>query len=242
MGSTNADLKQRAREGEPSGAVLVAEEQTAGRGRLGRSWTAPPRSGLAVSVLLRPDVPGAQWGWLPLLVGLAAVRAVERTASRASEGASAASGPRVGLKWPNDVMLDDRKAGGVLVERVETTDGPAAVAGLGLNVSLAEDELPVPQATSLQLAGLAVDRDPLLRAYLRGLALVVEAWETGRALREEYQDACVTLGRQVVVTMPGDRPAVTGEAVDVDEGGRLVVVGADGRPVTLSAGEVQHVR
>jgi BirA family transcriptional regulator, biotin operon repressor / biotin---[acetyl-CoA-carboxylase] ligase len=239
IGSTNAELRERARSGEAAGAVLVAEEQTSGRGRLGRTWSAPARSGLAVSVLLRPEaVPSARWGWLPLLVGLAAVRGVDAVADAVVDAAD----PRVGLKWPNDVMVGDRKTGGVLVERVETDQGPAAVAGLGLNVSLRDDELPVPQATSLRLAGRQVDRDPLLRAYLRALADLVQRWQRGESLRDEYRQECLTLGRQVSVALPGGRPPVTGEAVDVDDAGRLVVVAAGGVRQALSAGEVQHVR
>jgi len=238
-GSTNADLRDRALAGEPEGAVLVAEEQTAGRGRLDRRWAAPARSGLAVSVLLRPsEVPAARWGWLPLLVGLCAVRAAQHVA-RLSDPATV---PSLSVKWPNDILAADRKLGGVLVERVDTRAGPAAVAGLGLNVSLREDELPVPTAGSLHLAGAThVDRDPLLRAYLRGLADTYRPWRNGRSVREEYRAVCSTIGRDVVVTLPGGRAAVTGTAVDVDEVGRLVVESPDGR-TALSSGEVQHVR
>lgn len=161
-GSTNSDLVARAAAGSvEEGAVLVAEEQTAARGRLDRRWSAPPRSGLFFSVLLRPrEVPVARWGWLPLLTGVAVATGLAR-----------AAGVDTALKWPNDLLVtvggEERKAGGILAERAGD-DG--VVIGVGINVSLRADELPVPQAGSLALAGAAgTDRDPLLRAVLRGL-------------------------------------------------------------------------
>jgi BirA family biotin operon repressor/biotin-[acetyl-CoA-carboxylase] ligase len=250
-GSTNADLSVRARAGEAEGSVLVAEEQTTGRGRLNRTWHAPPRSGLAVSVLLRPaEVPTARWAWLPLLVGLVACEALVHVSDLAHPGQSPLP---VEVKWPNDLVVDDRKLGGVLVERVDTPIGPAAVVGLGLNVSLTSAELPVSQATSVHREGApGVDRAPLLRAYLRELADAYQLWRQGRSPREDYLPRCVTLGRKVRVVLPGDRADVVGTAVDVDEGGRLVVElssvgrstsdGAEARWVALSSGEVEHVR
>ncbi|MEU1950182.1 biotin--[acetyl-CoA-carboxylase] ligase, partial [Streptomyces sp. NPDC020125] len=143
-GSTNTDLVTRARAGAPEGAVLVAEEQTAGRGRLDRAWTAPARSGLFFSILLQPadaGVPTERWGWLPLLAGVASAGALSRTA-----------GVDTALKWPNDLLVtvagEERKFGGILAERA----GDAVVIGMGLNVSLRADELPVPTAGSLALA------------------------------------------------------------------------------------------
>ena len=144
-GSTNADLAAAARTGEagqPGGAaVLVAEHQLTGRGRLNRSWQAPFRSALTVSVLVHPQAPMARWPWLPLLSGVAVAEAVRR-----------AAGVDATLKWPNDVLVEDRKLAGVLVERVETPVGPAAVLGIGLNVSATRAELPVVAATSLALS------------------------------------------------------------------------------------------
>ncbi len=132
-GSTNQDLVDRAVRGDAEeGAVLVAEEQTAGRGRLDRQWTAPPRSGLFFSVLLTPaEVPVRHWGWLPLLTGVAV-----------ATGLSRAAGVDTSLKWPNDLLVtvdgQERKAGGILAERAG--DG-GVVIGIGVNVSLREDEL-----------------------------------------------------------------------------------------------------
>lgn len=220
-GSTNSDLVARAAKGEVTeGAVLVAEEQTAGRGRLDRQWTAPPRSGLFFSVLLAPsEVPVARWGWLPLLTGVAV-----------ATGLSRAAGVDTALKWPNDLLVTvggaERKAGGILAERAGD-DG--VVIGVGINVSLKDDELPVPTAGSLGLAGaVSTDRDPLLRGVLRSLEEWYGTWrEAGgdpgpSGLQEAYAAGCATLGRVVRAELPGDR-SVVGEAVAVDGDGRLVL-------------------
>jgi BirA family biotin operon repressor/biotin-[acetyl-CoA-carboxylase] ligase len=232
-GSTNADVAAAARAGAPAGLVLAADRQTAGRGRAGRVWQAPARSGLAVSVLLRPTAPRETWGWLPLLAGLAVVGPL-----------APMSGLDLGLKWPNDVLVSgERKLAGLLAEVVDD----AVVVGLGLNVSLRPDELPVPTATSLALEGSdVVDRDPVLRAVLRGLAERYRAFEAAggdaaaAGLADAYRSACRTLGRQVRVELPGDR-TLSGEAVAVDDAGRLVVRTADGM-TTLAAGDVVHLR
>lgn len=173
-GSTNSDLAERARPGDlAEGTVLVAEEQTAGRGRLERSWTAPPRSGLFLSVYLEPgdDVPVERWGWVPLLAGVAA-----------ATGLAKAAGVDTALKWPNDLLVtvegEERKAGGILGEFA----GDGIVVGLGINVSLRADELPAPTAGSLALAGaVSTDRETLLRAVLRSLEHWYGEWK-GRAV------------------------------------------------------------
>lgn len=234
--STNADLVDLARSGAPEGTLVTTDHQAAGRGRLGRTWTSPARSGLAVSVLLRPvQVPVERWSWLPLLVGIAAGEAVHRT-----------TGVETGLKWPNDLMVGDDKLAGILLERVETPDGPAAVAGLGLNVSAREDELPVSHATSLLLSGATTtDRTVVLRAYARALEALYLSWvrtggEPAAGLRDSYVRRCVTLGQQVVVT-GSDGTTLSGEARTVDDAGRLVLA-VDGRPRAVSAGDVTHLR
>lgn len=219
-GSTNAVVAERAREGEPAGLVVVAEAQSAGRGRLGRTWTSPPRAGLTFSVLVRPDLLPGQWPWLPLLTGLAVATAVrEQTELDAV------------LKWPNDVLVGGRKLCGVLVEVPQTG---AAVLGVGLNVTTRADELPHAQATSLLLAGATtVDRGTLLRAVLRALGSALTDLDAGRA---GYRSLCSTLGQRVRVELPGDR-SVEGTADAVDDGGRLVVDGT-----AYGAGDVVHLR
>lgn len=230
-GSSNADLAARAAEDE--GIVLVAEYQNAGRGRLDRTWTAPPRSGLFFSVLLHPgDVPVARWGWLPLLAGVAAAEAVTRV-----------SGVDVRLKWPNDLMVGERKLAGILAERA----GEGVVLGIGLNVSLREDELPVPGAISLALAGAATtDRSPLLRAVLREMETLYRRWSAAggdarlSGLHTAYTAACATIGRRVRVQLPAGRVLI-GTATGIDDDGRLLVDGPDGTEA-VGAGDVVHVR
>jgi BirA family biotin operon repressor/biotin-[acetyl-CoA-carboxylase] ligase len=248
-GSTNADLVAAARGGAAAGAVLVAEAQTAGRGRLGRVWQAPPRAGLTFSLLLRPAVPGVRLTWLPLLTGVAVATAVERLTERAAGGdfgavAGGGGAVRPTLKWPNDVLVGERKLGGILVER----SGDAAIVGVGLNVGLRPEELPVPAATSLAIERAAVtDRGMLLRAILREFERWYEPWvaaggDPGRSgVRAAYRAVCATLGRDVRVELPGER-VLSGTAIDIEDGGRLLVRMADGGEEAVGVGDVIHVR
>ena len=230
-GSTNADLAALPAPAE--GVVRVAEHQSAGRGRAARTWSAPPRSGLTFSVLLRPPpATRARWGWLPLLAGVAVATAVRRVGEVEAR-----------LKWPNDVLVGDRKLAGVLAE----VAGGAVVVGVGLNVTLRADELPVPTATSLLLAGAATtDRDTVLRAVLRELAQRYTHWLEADAdpvtsgLLTTYRAMCTTLGRDVTARLP-DGTTRTGHARDVDGGGRLVLATPDG-DLTLAAADVVHLR
>ncbi|MFJ8697091.1 biotin--[acetyl-CoA-carboxylase] ligase [Streptomyces roseolilacinus] len=236
-GSTNTDLASRAAE-LPEGAVLVAEEQTSGRGRLDRAWSAPARSGLFFSVLLKPDVPAQRLAWLPLLTGVAVATALAR-----------AAGVDTALKWPNDLLVtvggEERKAGGILAERA---GDHGVVVGVGLNVTLRADELPVPTAGSLALAdAVCTDRDPLLRAVLRSLEEWYGRWTAAggdpaaSGLQAAYAAGCATLGRTVRAELPGDR-ALTGEAAAIDGDGRLVVATPDGRREAVGAGDIVHLR
>ncbi|HET6529303.1 MAG TPA: biotin--[acetyl-CoA-carboxylase] ligase [Actinoplanes sp.] len=236
-GSTNADVADAARAGAPEGLVVVAEQQVAGRGRRDRVWVSPPRAGLTLSVLLRPaGVPNRHWGWLPLLAGVALRETVHRIAELDAS-----------LKWPNDLLLGDAKAAGVLAEVV----GDAVVVGIGLNVTTRADELPSTTglpATSLQLAGArSADRDPLLKALLRGLAQWYAGWrEAGGdaemcGLLGAYRRGCATLGREVRVELPGGEE-LAGEATTVDNDGQMVIRTADGTDHRVSAGDVVHVR
>jgi len=239
-GSTNADLAELARGGAHAGSVLVADHQTAGRGRQGRTWTAPPGSGVAMSVLLRPrpDVPAGHWTWLPLIAGLAVAEGLRRT-----------SGAPALLKWPNDVLVGERKVCGILAERVETPADPACVIGMGINVTLGAYELPVPTATSLSilvadgLARAVPSRTDLIATVLAGLELLYLRWEAEAAnasLAAAYRERSDTLGRRVRVLVAGDR-LVEGVADDIDPDGRLVVRTSSGVE-TLSAGEVINLR
>ncbi len=242
-GSTNADLLARAAAGAPEGVVLAAEEQRAGRGRMGRAWVSPPRSALTFSFLLRPEtVPPALLGWLPLLTGLAVTSAVRAVTAVDAQ-----------LKWPNDVLVRDAKLAGILAE----ASAGAVVVGIGLNVSTEPDELPPASpgpdcagplpATSLRAEGWASpDRDLLLTAVLGELEHWYLAWRHAGGdpqrcgLAEEYTRRCATLGRQVRVELPGGH-LVRGLAAGIDPVGRLLVRVPDGE-LPVAAGDVVHVR
>ncbi|MGC5545010.1 biotin--[acetyl-CoA-carboxylase] ligase [Streptomyces griseus] len=238
-GSTNTDLAGRARTGAVGeGAVLVAEEQTAGRGRLERTWTAPPRSGLFLSVHLEPgDIPVERWGWVPLLAGVAAATGLAKSA-----------GVDMSLKWPNDLLVsvegEERKTGGILGEFA----GDGIVVGLGVNVSLRADELPAPTAGSLALAGaVSTDRETLLRAVLRSLEDWYGRWKAAggdaaaSGLQAAYAAGCATLDRTVRAELPGGKSLV-GEAVAIDGDGRLVLSTEGGLQQPVSAGDIVHLR
>jgi BirA family biotin operon repressor/biotin-[acetyl-CoA-carboxylase] ligase len=147
------------------------------------------------------------------------------------------------LKWPNDVLVGDRKLAGILVERVTGPAGPVAIVGVGINVH--QTELPVPQATSLALEGATLDRADLLEAVLAGMAGELAGWRSSggdpAGLRASYRAQCGTLGLDVRVELPGGE-TVEGRAEDVDELGRLVVRGPGGETRALSAGDVVHLR
>lgn len=212
--------------------VVIADHQTSGRGRLDRSWVAPPGSALTFSATVDPAVEPAAWPLVPLAAGLAVAAAVRRAGGAAT------------VKWPNDVLLDGgdgslRKLAGILVERVG--DPPLAVVGIGINVSITEAELPVPTATSLSLAGVTVERATLFGWVLEELDAALQQMRGDRAgFLDRYRQECSTVGRDVQVSLPGGS-ALTGPALSVDESGRLVVEGPDGAQA-VAAGDVVHVR
>jgi BirA family biotin operon repressor/biotin-[acetyl-CoA-carboxylase] ligase len=236
-GSTNDDVAALAVAGAPEGTSVVAEMQTAGRGRLGREWVSPMGAGLWVSVLVRPGtVDKDRWGWLSLMAGLAARDAVR-----------AATGVKAQLKWPNDLVVNaaacggdagPRKLGGILSQVV---DDQGVAIGIGINVALRSQELPVPQATSVFLEGGSPDREALLVALLATLHDRLAQWRRADpALVDDYREACLTIGRLVDVKMP-DGSDVQGVVTGIDEAGHLKVAhGEDVRTVT--AGDVFHAR
>ena len=234
-GSTNAVVAARAREGAADGLVVAAEHQSSGRGRLGRTWTTPARSALLFSVLLRPaTVPPARWPWLGLLTPLAVAAAVRSVGELPAQ-----------VKWPNDVLIDDRKLAGILLERVDTPAGPAAVVGIGLNVTLREAERPHPAATSLALEGAATtDRVTVLTAVLRELAARYQTWYDAEGdpstVLADYTELSATLGREVRAELP-DGTTFIGTATGLDPDGRLLVQTPTG-PRPLAAADVTHLR
>jgi len=231
-GSTNADLLARASSGaDIGGAVLIAEHQTAGRGRQGRGWSATPRAQITMSVgVAVVDVPVAAWGWLTLATGVAVVDAVARV-----------TGVQAGLKWPNDVLAGGGKLAGILAEVAR----PYVVIGLGLNVTQAPEEGGGPGATSLLDLGVtAPDRGALVVALLEELAARIAAWRTARGadaqLAADYRARSLTLGTRVRAQLPGG-DEVVGTARDIDDEGRLCIQ-IDTQTVTVSAGDVVHLR
>lgn len=243
-GSTNDELVASAAT-EPDFSVVVTGSQTAGRGRLGRVWVAPPGASLSVSVLLRPVLPTGQplplehFGWLPLIAGAAMSAAIQ----------SLVPG-RVGLKWPNDVQIDGLKVCGLLAELAP--GGDAVVMGSGVNLTLTREQLPTPVSTSLALEGANLEGDALadavLSSYLQNLRALYEAFlhagaDVGASGTQSLvAGLCTTLGKQVRVELPGGGDII-GTATALDETGRLVVRRAsDGLVSAVAAGDVTHLR
>jgi BirA family biotin operon repressor/biotin-[acetyl-CoA-carboxylase] ligase len=248
-GSTNADVQALARSGAPEGVVLVADHQSAGRGRRDRRWDAPPGSSLLMSVLTRPGRMGLaddQLHLVPTALGVAA-----------AEAARAATGADIGLKWPNDLVASTRAAGGgqdrrklsgILSESVlDRGVVDALVVGIGVNVNWPADlpgELADTAVALNHLAGRELDRAELLRALL----VAFDRWYGGlgttegrRAVRTRYRELSATLARRVRVETPAG--AIVGDAVDVDDEGRLLVVDeCPDRPRAIAVGDVIHLR
>jgi BirA family biotin operon repressor/biotin-[acetyl-CoA-carboxylase] ligase len=236
IGSTNAELIGRATDpaegGAPEGTVLVAEHQVTGRGRLDRVWASPPRAGLTVSFLVRPEVPAARKGWLPLLTGVAL-----------AESVSEVTGVLPSLKWPNDLLAaDGRKLAGILAE----TSGTAVVVGTGLNVSTTAAELPDSGTSLARITGGTVDRGTVLLAFLRAVERRYRRWvdvlgdPVSSGLAHDYLAWSSTVGTEVAVALP-DGSTLEGVAQAVDWDGRLVVATAGGT-IELASGDVRHVR
>jgi BirA family biotin operon repressor/biotin-[acetyl-CoA-carboxylase] ligase len=264
-GSTNSDLISAAITGGqanwPELSVYVTGYQNAGRGRAGRAWIAPAGSSLFVSVLVRRnDIALDTLAWLPLLGGLAMARAVTgRLQAAADQGSelAALNLAKVGVKWPNDVLVGERKVSGVLSELLPDLSG--VVVGAGLNVTLTNEQLPVETATSLALlgdpavaAGSVVDAqtlDDILSRYLTAFRDELSAFvahqgngsATGSGLQTRVSLACSSLGQEVRVIMPGDQE-LWGVAKSIDEQGRLVVETTGGKTVAVSAGDIVHLR
>lgn len=249
VGSTNSDLVARVSSEEgsswPDFSVIATDTQVAGKGRLGRDWSAPAGASLAVSVLLRPHTPAGRplppesLGWFGLLAGLAMTRACNSVLPK---------GKKAMIKWPNDVLISGRKVCGVLSELVTTPDDIALVVGTGVNIALAEDQLPVPTATSLAIEGAHTSVDELLAAYLTEFSRITKVFVSAAGnvrssgLLDQIRDECDTIGRSVRVELPsGENPV--GTAIGINEEGSLVVEMANcAEPLVVSAGDVTHLR
>ena len=248
-GSTNDDVVAGLRsdpDAWPHASLLVADHQTAGHGRTGRTWTTPERAALTCTFVARPRSGPGTYGWLPLLAGLGTVRAL-----RATAGVPAA------LKWPNDVVVDTgeepvagwgtaRKVAGVLAQAVPEV--PAVAVGIGVNVHQDRAALPVPWATSLALAGSrAVDRSTVLVALGAALDELARRWvatdgdAVAAGLADEVAAVCTTLGQEVRVELPGGG-TLTGTARSLAPDGALEVTDGSGAVHLVHAGDVEHVR
>ena len=242
-GSTNTELVARA-DGLADFAVLVTDNQTSGRGRLGRQWVAPPGEAIAISVLLRPVLPSGEplglehYGWLPLISGLAMTRAL----------APVVPTHNVTLKWPNDVLVDGRKVSGLLGELLQS--GTALVMGAGVNLTISEAQLPTATSTSLALNGAQTEglADAVLSGYLMQLQALYTAFLQAGADAQRsgisalVNDLCSTLSQSVRVELPGG-DQLLGTAIDVDGSGRLRVRrSVDDAIVAVAAGDVTHLR
>lgn len=240
-GSTNADLLAAAGRGAADRTVLIADTQTAGRGRRDRSWVSPAGSGLYLSVLLRPmTVPAERLGTLGMVAGLALTHL------------AAAAGVTANLKWPNDLLVGDAKCAGVLSEAEPDGAGRAVVVGVGVNVAALPADVPAGPgglaATSLAEHGATTtDRGRLAATWLRAFVELERAWRRAEGdvarsgVLTGYRQACGTIGRRVRVELP-DATSRTGIATDVDPGGRLVLDLADGGSYPISAGDVVRLR
>jgi len=232
IGSTNDRARALLDEAGGEGRAIVAEQQTAGRGRRARSWVSPPERNLMVSVAIRPRIAAGDAWQLGAAAALAA------------RDACGAFAP-VALKWPNDIVaLDGAKVGGLLLETtIDAGQVGQAVIGIGLNVNWSRADMPVEireGATSLcELAAVAIDRVELLNALLDALDTELIAVETGSTPLARYRDACVTLGTEVVVETATGR--VEGRATGIDDGGALVVETRAGS-IALTSGEILRLR
>ena len=229
--STNTQAKAMAQQGAPHGTVLVAEHQTGGRGRMGRSFSSPAGVGLYLSVILRPGCPAQELMHLTCAAGVAACNAVQKVC-----------GIRPGIKWINDLILQNRKLGGILTEMsVDTKTGLTeyAVIGIGINCLQQTQDFPheiQDMAISLRSAGVTVDIPVLAAALINELHQMSLQLHTSKNLMATYRQDCVTLGREVVL-MGNDAPQ-RGTALDVDDAGALLVRLEDGSVHAVNSGEV----
>lgn len=224
-GSTQNDLLQLVESNNAlDGQVIATEFQSDGRGRLDRTFEAPAQSALLFSFYIKPRNQRSEWGFIPLIAGLSLVRAITTIDTAMN----------VSLKWPNDLIINEKKCAGIIAQ----TTNEGIVIGIGLNVSITPNELPVSTATSLAIEGSTItDRDLLLSHLLNTFAELFEAWEEGSELLDEYASASSTIGKKVRIELPGGEN-LEATVARISHTGELVL--DDGRHV--SAGDVIHLR
>ncbi len=233
--STNLEAIRQAKAGAPEGLCIIAREQTAGRGRLDRTWQSPSDAGLYFSIVLRPQLEISAWSLLTLMAALAV-----------SEALLKSCGLRVDIKWPNDLCCGERKLGGILAETLDTVIGPAAIVGIGIN--LKANSLPqsvIDLATSIEAAtGAEPDNERILEALVKALGESYELLHSpqGRehTIREWCRNSSYAMGRRVRVALGNDTFDGTTRGLESD--GALRVETADGKVKIVRAGDVTALR
>jgi len=221
--STQDDLANKVNAGDAiSGDVIVANYQSAGRGRLDRNFLAPPSTALLFSIYLHPERARDEWGFIPLLAGFSIADTLRKINAN------------ILIKWPNDLLIDEMKAGGI----ISTAVGQGVIIGIGINVSTTTAEIPVVGATSLSLAGVSkLDRNFLLPLLLNAFENDFKAWDQGESFLDKYAQLSATQGRAVTIIGPTES-SIRSRAISFDEQGRLHL--EDGQIVTV--GDVVHLR
>jgi BirA family biotin operon repressor/biotin-[acetyl-CoA-carboxylase] ligase len=222
--STQSDLAELVNASvAKSGEVIAAEFQSNGRGRLDRTFEAPPQSALLFSFYIAPQRARSDWSFISFLAALAMREVITENLAE-----------NITLKWPNDILMGDKKVAGLLAQQI----GDGVIVGIGLNVAMGADELPVPTATSLALAGSNnLDRNLLLSAFLNRFEIIFKEWDSGSDFLEKYRQVSSTLGRQVRVEVLG-RDSIEAKAVSITAQGALIL--SEGTEVNV--GDVVHLR
>ena len=222
--STQSDLAELVNSSvAKSGELIVAEFQSAGRGRLDRTFEAPPQSALLFSLYLEPKRVRTDWSFLSFLAAITLQEVISEITPQT-----------VSLKWPNDILIGDKKVAGLLAQQI----GDGVIVGIGLNVEMSETELPVPTATSLALAGSnKLDRNLLLIDFLNRFERIYAEWESGANFVEKYLQIGATIGRKVRVEVIGRDP-IEGKAIAITTQGALIM--SNGFEVNV--GDVVHLR
>lgn len=231
--STNTMAQKLALNGAPEGTLVIADEQTAGRGRRGRNWFSPPHSGVWMSLILRPQLPVAHAAQITLVTAVAMARALTRL-----------TGVEAGIKWPNDILFDKRKCCGILTEmHAEFDQVHHLVLGIGINVNVPQEQFPEELqsiATSLQgVKGVPIPRAEVVRAVMEELEPLYRRYvDRGgfASIREDWKRSNITLGRQIVAQTA--RGPITGEALDIDEFGVLLVRREDGETEKIYSADI----
>jgi BirA family biotin operon repressor/biotin-[acetyl-CoA-carboxylase] ligase len=224
-GSTQDDLYQRATTSDGvAKSVIAAEYQSAGRGRLDRTFIAPATSALTFSLYIEPKIEREEWSFLTLLTGISICEALTLVDPKIA----------IGLKWPNDLLIGEKKVGGIIAQATDK----GVVIGIGINVHMSKEELPVENATSLSIEGFTnLNRNTILSAILNHIEVNFQVWELGQSFIEKYRQLSVTIDKDIEATLPGGL-SIRSKAIGISESGALLL--ESGEAVTV--GDVVHLR